>query len=208
MLTSTTVALSYRLAEAMDSTLRKVAICSSEHLVGRMKTKGIPEDLPAMAIERTNITVDRESRIRTVAGIQGIPIINNLQAKGHLQVLPVRVTYSIAFLTKGREERDKLETNLLWLLQDGDKLSMTIPIVIEDQEASVIAEVTPSSPQNVSFGINRREEWEEFKVYQTEFELEVNTYLIKYKEKPIITSVNWKIIEDEITLAEGIENAD
>lgn len=206
MLSVTTTTLAARINKILNLNLRKVNICSGDYLFGKLQEKGIVDKLPAVAIERTNLQIERDNRHRLIAGTRGL-ILNTDITSGKaskLSVLPILITYSITIIVRGRDQRDKVETDLLWFLEDGKEKQLDVPIVIDGTEGIMPIEISTSSSQNASISLNRKESWEEYKSYRIDFDLDVKSFLIKHDSIPIITNVQWKISDNnEVILAEG-----
>ena len=203
MIAHTTATFGGKIAKALGIGLTQVVIAPPEQIFGRLKEKGLTEKLPALAIDRKGLKINRENVIRSVASRKGFEFTNQPE-EGEikfLHCLPIRVAYDVGVFSAERDSLDKAEANLLWFLEEsGGDIDVTVEMsgIQFNLPIQIAPEVLTSD-----FDIERSEEWEKAKFYRMNFSLECITFLLRSSLKPTILNVEFKIVEQNgITLVE------
>jgi hypothetical protein len=200
MITHTTATLSAKLAKGLGLDLKRVAICSGDHLLGKIKEKGFKEHevYPAMSVMRTGMSINKDNVCRSVVARKGMKLSVD-KTEGYAQMvhcLPILLPYSISIFYADSNELDKTEANFLWFMEDGKNTQLPILIEIDGQQLALPIEIKPPSARDVVLTRTKEEQWESAKCYRLDIELEVTSFSIRTSVKPIILEIDYKILED------------
>jgi hypothetical protein len=204
MIAHTTATLGAKLAKALNIKIKQVVLAPPSQILGKLKERGLKEKIPAMAIDRKGISINRENVIRSTASRKGFSLSDRPQ-EGELKVLhclPVKVPYEVGVFTGDRDALDRAEGNLLWFLEEGSG-NLDVQVEMSGIEFTLPIQMSPTLLTE-TFDIERDEEWEKAKVFRMNFNLEVTTFLLRSSLKPTILKIDYKLVqENDIVLVES-----
>jgi hypothetical protein len=195
MLSHTTATLGGKLAKALDINIKQVILAPVDQIFGRLKDRDLTEKIPAMAVDRKGLSINRENIIRSVAARKGFPIAGSPD-EGEIKILhclPIKVPFEVGIFSNERDALDRAESNLLWFLEEsgGD---IDVKVEMSGIEFTLPIQIAPSVLTE-SFDVEREEEWEVAKIFKMNFTLEVKTFLLRSSLKPTILDVHYKMID-------------
>lgn len=204
MIAHTTATLGAKLAKALNIKIRQVVLAPPDQIFGKLKERRLTDKIPALAIDRKGISINRENVIRSVAARKGFSLSNRPQ-EGELKILhclPVKVPYEIGVFAGDRDALDRAEGNLLWFLEESSG-NVEVRVEMSGIEFTLPVQVSPALLTE-TFDIEREEEWEKSKLFKMNFSLEVATFLLRSSLKPTILEINYKLVEENgIVLVES-----
>jgi hypothetical protein len=210
MLHITTLTLAAKISQELDIGINKVVIASGDYILGKIKSRDESYTLPAMSIFRSGLSPNYEPGDRPFAARSGDHYQKGDTSAIMLYVIPVIGTYSINVITPDLDSAEKVEGNIIWFVEDEKKSVLPIKVTIEGEEAELPVEVSATAG-TTSLSRAVQEEWEGTgRLYRIEFDLSVNTYLLKSEIKPIIRTIGleYKYFGSEIILESQVISAD
>lgn len=195
MISHTTSTLSGKLARAMDIKIRQVVLAPPEQVFGRLKDRELEDKMPAMALDRKGIAVNRENMIRSTAARKGFKVAADNEAEVKiLHCLPIKLFYDVGVLSNDRDALDRAEANLLWFVEEsgGD---IDVKIEMAGVQFELPIQISPNF-LGETLDIERSEEWEAAKFYKMTFSLECSSFLLRSSLKPAILTVNYQLREE------------
>jgi len=205
MLAHTTITLGAKVAKELDIGIQKVVIASGDHILGKIKDRDDTLTPPALSIFRTSLAVNRESGTRVFRERSGIPVQKGDRTALVLYTIPVLAGYSLSLIVPDVDVLDKAEANLLWFVEDEEKTQLPIRVTLDGEEVDLPGiQVTPETAGGASLSRSRQEEWEGGRLYKIDFDLSVNTYIVKSEINPVIRTIGlrYTLQETEILLAD------
>ncbi len=196
MIFHTTATLSGKLGKALK--VKRVVLAPVNQVLGKLQEREQSDKLPAIAVDRKGLSINRENVIRSVAARKGFPISNQNNEVKFLHCLPVKVNYEIGVFTGDRDLLDIAENNLLWFLEEqgGD---IDVEVELASARFTLPVQISPTILTD-SFEIEREEEWEKSRLFKMMFSLEVKTFLLRSTLKPTILKVNYQIVNENEVL--------